>query len=447
MPRFKATDKLADKHAARKTARKRKRALKAQARAARRLVVLKVLACIIMLVVFGALGFAVGSSDYTMTLIGWMPFFMLVVGIILAGIYILILRNRVVFDEALSIGECQRDSDVVFTATFKNKTPLLVNRMTARFFIADMFDNIANESATSMSLTPFEEYGLSFSTRFEHIGTYKAGLRDVRVSDFLGLFAYTIENNAKREVEVTPRIIELEGIRFSNEAMDEQTKAAKSVLADSMEYAYSREYERGDPLKTIHWKLSARTGTYMTRLYEVYTNPSVLVVMDFYGPSNEARELMSMFDAVVESAYSIARFAEKQGMDVTIAYIDKFGAETYITEFDDDHLADVVASLPRMSNDINDSAGAIDILSRQMSSTHGFNNIFMCSANVGPEMVSAVIEAKLMRRNPNMIAVVPSRLLGKEREDYCVNLMRFESETIAYSIIADSRELATGGEL
>ena len=448
MPRIAAIDRLVDKRNARKKERERKRELRRYEHSDRGAVVLKVAVCALMLVAFAVLGFLVGSDEYQVTLIGWIPCIMLLCGILLGWIYLRVLKGGIRFEEVLSAPECMRDSDVVFTINFKNTTPLLATRMRASFFIADMFDNVVNESSTTLSLAPFEDYDLSLTTRFEHIGTFHAGLKEVTVADFLGLFTHTIENKSNQVVRVMPKVLDLEGIRFSNEAMDETMKAERSVLADSMDYAYVREYELGDPLKTIHWKLSARANNYMTRLYEVYTNPSVVIIMDFYGPSDEAEDLMSMFDAVVESAFSISRYSRSKGMETELHFYDRFGVERTVHSIDRKLLSEIVADLPRMSNDPVDANLALDIIKKQVTAARGFNNVFVCTANVGSDMVSAIVEAKVRRRSPHMVAVVPPRLVGRERDDWCANLGRLESTDIGYSIISRCSELsyAQGGD-
>ena len=440
-------DSLSDKRAAAKRERKRTQMLAAEARRARLRVVAKVAACLGVLALFALLGFAVGNADYQATLIGWVPFVMAVVGIALAGAYMLVLRSRIAFSEDADATECPRDSDVVFHVRFSNRSPLFATRCKASFYISDMFDNVANETTTTLCLNPFEDYDMSFSTRFEHIGSYHAGLDSLQIQDFLGLFSHTLRNDMRRVVEVTPKVIDLEEFHFSDESMEETTRAARSVLADSMDYAYVRDYAIGDPLKTIHWKLSARAGNYLTRLYELYTDPSVVIVMDFYAPSDEARELMSLFDCVVESAFSLARYARRRGMDAEIRYRSRLGVDHSITGFSGtkDTMADVVSDLPRMSNDPADAAAAMEIVSKQAGEVRGYSNVIVCSANVGPQMVGALVDAKVQRRVPALVAVIPSGLVGRERQDYCRDLVRLEADGVDYFVVSNASDLVEEG--
>ena len=421
--------------------RERKRRRVSAQRRARRTLVLKACLCVGVVVLFLVLALVVGDGDYHATAIGWVPFFLVVLCIASAFAYLQVLKRSLRFTESSDVGDCQRDRDVRFTVHFSNASPLFFFRIEAYFYISDLFGDIASEAMTTLALSPHEEYDLGFTTKFEHIGTYTAGLDRVVLCDFLGLFTATIRNERRKQVNVTPKLQAIDNMQFSNDALLETTKAAKSVLADSMDYSHVREYVPGDPLKTIHWKLSARADHYMTRLYEVYTNPGVGIIMDFYGPSDEATELMGMFDAVVESAFSVGRHAREKGMDTELFYRDKHGQARRLETWSRDDMPRIIDDMPRMSNNPTDAAGALDLLRDQIVSRYGQNNIVVCSANVGSEMVSTVIEAKIRRRAPLLIAVVPRGMVGRERDAYCKSLSRLDAADIPYLVLASSNEL------
>ena len=442
MPRIAAIDRLADKRAARKRGRERRRALRRYEHAGRGRMIAKVVVCVVMLLAFASLGFLVGNDQYQATLIGWVPCVMLLCGIGLGAAYLAVLRHAITFEELMDVPECSRDSDITFTMRFKNRSPLLATRMVTTFFICDMFGNVASENSTTLSLAPFEEYELPLTTRFEHIGTFTAGLKEITISDFLGLFTYTVKNRANQVVRVIPKVVDLDNIEFSNEAMDEAMKAARSVLADSMDYAYVREYELGDPLKTIHWKLSARSSTYMTRLYEVYTNPSVVFIMDFYADWDEAVDLMTMFDAIVEATFSFSRYAGRAGMDSEVHFIDRHREMRKLSQADVEKVNEIVGDLPAMSNNPEHAGIAIDVLKKQIADPRGFNNIFVITANLSHEMVSTVAQAKARRRTPNVIAVIPPSLVGRDRDKHCRNLGMLEDGDITFQVISHCSELS-----
>ena len=411
-------------------------------RAARRGVALRVVAVAAVLLLTLALALVVGTDEYRPAAVGWIPFIGVVTAIVLAFLYLQILKRSIKLLEKSNIKDCERNEDVRFKVRFSNRCPLFFFRMEAHFFTADLYGRPVSHRATTISLAPFEKYDMPFTTRFEHIGIYTAGLDRVVIYDFLRLFSCSIEGPKRQRIQVVPRLVPVSNIDFSNKSAVETTKAARSVLSDSMDYAAVREYAYGDPMKNVHWKLSARSEGLMTKLFEVYTNPGVAVMLDFYGPGQSALSLMRMFDAVVESGFSIARYAQWRGMDTEVHYVDRVGNPVRRTTWRQTDLPQVIGEMPRFSNDPRYEKDAIDLIRNQIHSTYGQNNVIVCTANLSARMIEVVVEAKMRRRDPLLIAVVPRGLEGRERDEWLAPLGRLDAEAIPYKVICDADELS-----
>lgn len=437
------TANIRNKIGASQRRRARKRHAAAPERCARRIAYLKALACAALICMCASLAVMVGDADYHATAFGWVPLVTVTLGILAAFIYLQVLKRALSFEETSSLADCQRDQDITFTVAFKNSSPLFFFRIEVYFYISDLYGNVASRAMTTMSLAPFESYELSFLGRFEHIGTYSAGLEKVRVVDFLNLFSATVPNERKQTVQVTPKLQPLDGLRFSPDAMQESTKAAKTILADSMDYAYVREYVPGDPLKTIHWKLSSRNadGRYMTRLYEMPTNPAVDVCMSFFAPGTDAAELMGLFDAVVESAFSIAGFARRQGMETTVSFVDARGERERLETWGEDDMPQIICDMPAMGNGSAAASAALDLVRDATVAEHTANNLVVCTADLSAQMVDLICDAKVRRKEPLLVAVIPSSLVGKQRDDYTAPLARLDAAGIGYIVISKSDEL------
>lgn len=408
---------------------------------ANRAKVLKALGVIVLLALFAFVAFAVGDGDYHATAIGWIPLIMASCAIALAFVYLQVLKGGLEVDAVSELHDCRRGDDIDFVVHFRNKTPLFYFRIEAFFYVSDLFGGVASEAATTLSLAPFESYDLHFSTRFEHIGTYSAGMNRLIVCDFLRLFTADAGEKRAQIVHVTPRIHALEGLALSNDSQTEAQQPRKSVFADSLDYAYVRPYVPGDPLKTIHWKLSARTDGYMTRLFEESTNPGVCVIMDFYAPEERTPYLMGMFDAVVESAISVARYAQAEGFETELRYTNREGETVLRSTFGDSELDEMVADMPSISNDAGRAQAGVDALSEQLRHRYGKNNLIMCTGNLSSRLIETAIEARMRRRNPMVIAVVPSDLEGRELEQWCEPLSRLDAADIGYKVISRSDDL------
>ena len=422
--------------------REQRREVRCQRNIGRRVAVLKAVAVAVVFVVLMALAFLVGDADYHVTVVGWMPPIALAAALALAYGYLQLVKRNLTFVEEAQITSCQRDEDVRFSVRFANPLPLFVFKIDAHLVITDAFGNVANTTATTLTLSPYESQSFGFALHFDHIGTYEAGLDHVVISDFLGLFTATVQNEKRSSINVTPRLHPVGGIRFSDDALMEASRAAKSVLADSMDYAYAREYVAGDPLKTIHWKLSARSDHYMTRLYEQYTNPGVCIVLDFYGPGTDADVLMTMFDTVVEAGFALADYSRSSGFATEMRFATKSGEHRVLRRWSLAEMPEVVSEMPSISNDEADRAAALDIVREQLTSARGQNNLVVVTADLDSDMVSLVLGARAYGRAPLMVAVVPAGVVGRERDAYCKPLAPLDAVDVPYVVIAHADELS-----
>lgn len=409
-------------------------------RAARLGKVWRVVACVTVVAVCIVMT-RFGNDEQHATIVSWLPLIAVLTAIALAFVYVQALRRTLVLLEKSNVTDCQRAEKVRFVVRFRNRSPLFHFRCEAHFFTADLYGNPVSHAVTTIVLSPFEVYDMPFTTSFDHIGTYQAGLDRVVIYDFLRLFSATVEGPKKTRVNVTPKLVSVPDLDFSNDAVVETTKAARSALSDSMDYAAVREYVWGDPLKNIHWKISARTPGYMTKLFETYNNPGVAIVLDFYGPGQDALTLMRMFDAVVETGFSVARYAQARGMDTEIHYCDKSGDRVRRTTWRRSDLPQIVSDMPQFTSEPKAAADALGVLNEQIRSIHGQSNIVVCTANLSSQMVETVVAAKVHRREPIVFAVVPKGLEGRDRDQWLAPLARLDAAGIGYMVLSDSTDL------
>ena len=406
-----------------------------------RTIVLKIIAVVAMVALCALGAFMIGDSNYQATMVGWVPLVSVVCVILLAFIYLCIIRGGLEISESTALGACKKGDNVTVVTTFKNKRPLFYFCIKVLIHITDSVGKPLTSINTTLALSPRDTYSMEFKVRFDHVGTYRAGVHEVIICDFLRLFTHRIFVGNQREVFVTPRIIPVNRITFSNDAELETQKTQRSAIADSLDYAAVREYVPGDPLKTIHWKISARAENYMTRLFEVYNNPGVAVVMDFYSDNTNNEALMGMFDAVVESAFSLANYSKEQGMDTEIHYVNKYGERCRRVSWSDADAQGIVKELPQMRKDAVHASETLELLHALAISQNGQNNLVVCTANLSAEMISLLIEAKGRKRNPILIAVIPAGLIGRERDAYCAHLGRLSTANIGYVVLNRADEL------
>ena len=372
---------------------------------------------------------------------GYLPLLVLVLTVVVSFVYLRILVRGFSFSEESMIPSCERGDDIDFVVHFKNATPLVVVRLEVSLYISDLFGEVDVEIPVTMPLMPFEDRDFSFDACFDHVGTYSAGVKQIKVCDLLGLFSKTIVNEKRHRVEVLPRLFDVSRVELTNVASQDSNKAFKPLVSDDMDYAGVRTYQWGDPLKTIHWKLSARNATkeYYTRLFETYTNPGLTIILDNSADEADSETLMFLFDCLVESALSVNFYARKQGIDSELCYISRAGVKkcTHIVRVDE--ASSLISDLTRIS--IGSGTPAFEMLQKETASLHGQDNVAFCTTHINEQIINCLIDMRMRKRNPILFVAVPRGLVDRERREYLKDLRRLDSLGVVYYAISSADEL------
>lgn len=391
-------------------------------------------------VVFCALALCVGDAEYRATPVGWVALIALMCLIGLSWVSVFVGASGVAVASERTRIDCPRAGEASFPVVLRNDGFLPLFRVDVRFSVVDREGCALDGSLVQVGLAARSSQTCSFRATFSHIGCFRVGVDEVVVHDFLGLFSRPVAVRAACEACVTPRLAAIASMRLDDHAPNEVSRPVKAVLADSMDYAYPRPYVVGDPLKTIHWKLSARTGNYQTRLFEQTVNPGVAVVLDLSAPPDalDAEETRKLFDCVVECGLSVARYAQRQGLELEIHYRNRAGDVSVLNAWDDDAAVRFVESLP-VRVDAHDGAALIEHVGGQACRQP---NIVVCTANLAEDMLAGVAAARLARRSPFVVAAVPGHVVDRARERYLAPLARLDSLGVGYVALSSADELS-----
>ena len=121
-----------------------------------------------------------------------------------------------------------------------------------------------------------EEFCVEKSFTAVFFGNGKAGIGSVTLSDYLGIFSYTINNaDFLNSIRIYPDIPEISGrdsfARSLTDAVsfDDSEETSQSMVSFNGVPGYDhRKYVPGDNLKLINWKISAKRGELLVRQLE-----------------------------------------------------------------------------------------------------------------------------------------------------------------------------------
>ncbi len=150
-------------------------------------------------------------------------------------------------------------------------------------------------------------------------GYFRIGPVTVRAGDPFGFFTQRETLPGDQYLTVYPRLLALEEIGLPPRHLLGETNVRRTVVTDPTRTIGTREYRPEDPFKAIHWKASARAGSYQTKVFEPTANLQVAIFLNldtvaryFEGIDQEHLE------RAISVAASLAQWADEQKFAVGI---------------------------------------------------------------------------------------------------------------------------------
>ncbi len=131
-----------------------------------------------------------------------------------------------------------------------------------------------------LAMSPRADYTVNNTVRFPFRGQYSIGVDCLYVYDFFRMFRLRIDVGETETVSVLPRRLHTD-ISQAGAVSDSARKSRKAPNSyEKIEISDIREYRNGDPLKSIHWKLSSKSEDFMVKNYDSGTSRETFVFCD-----------------------------------------------------------------------------------------------------------------------------------------------------------------------
>jgi len=150
-------------------------------------------------------------------------------------------------------------------------------------------------------------------------GAYDIGPVILSSGDLFGFHSRSTEQPSVQTILVYPRLVPLREVPLLAARPYGEKRARRWLLEDPMLLAGAREYRRGDSLRQIHWKASARFGRLQTRTFDASADPHLLIMVNSQTIEPAyAGTLRDKFEALLVIAASLARAGLEAGSPVGV---------------------------------------------------------------------------------------------------------------------------------
>ena len=159
---------------------------------------------------------------------------------------------------------------------------------------------------------------VTYQVRSDVRGRFEIGPMTVRVSDPFGMVEYTRAFTSTSTLTVTPQVLPLSGIPIGGAWTGSGDNRPRAFATGSAEDVTVREYRRGDDLRRVHWRSSARMGELMVRREEQPWQSRATIFLDNRVSSHRGHGSASTFEVAVIAAASIGLHLVHRGFLVRL---------------------------------------------------------------------------------------------------------------------------------
>lgn len=201
----------------------------------------------------------------------------------------------------------ERGNPVGLTLHIKNSSPFPIARAMITLTFENLFYPQPDDYTFICGIPAGKESTITLSINCEYSGAHSFTLKEVRIWDYTAMADVSVEAEAGASTVALPRVIEEEftteaiGGAGLTELVEQETKGN-----DSSTVIDTRDYQPGDKLQRIHWKLSTKLDKLLVKEYGSISSNDVFVLVELYrnldgAPDLEAESLShKRFDRIFD---------------------------------------------------------------------------------------------------------------------------------------------------
>lgn len=167
-------------------------------------------------------------------------------------------------------------------------------------------------------MAPGRRRSVGYPVRSEVRGRFTIGPLTVRLSDPFGLVELDRTFSSTAPLVVVPKVVALPPIPLSGAWTGSGDNRPRAFATGSAEDVTVREYRRGDDLRRVHWRSSARVGELMVRREEQPWQSRATLFLDNRQQAHRGRGSASSLEHAVSIAASVAVHLVQRGFVVRL---------------------------------------------------------------------------------------------------------------------------------
>ncbi len=138
-------------------------------------------------------------------------------------------------------------------------------------------------------------------------GKFKVGPTTIKFTDPLGLYHFEKELKTTKEVIVFPNILQVSNMSYKSMQPYGAIKNKTPIFEDPTLIVGLKEYQVGDEIKKINWKVSARHGKFYVNTYQPAISSGSVIILDLQDDDYNFRNRDYYMEQGIEVAASLVK--------------------------------------------------------------------------------------------------------------------------------------------
>lgn len=278
-------------------------------------------------------------------------------------------------------------------------------------------------------------------------GHYRFDAAVAVLEDPFGLARREVQLEAPGALLVFPRIVELDGLFSESGAHVHDGKRQLLQRPSGFDVHSVREYERGESLRKVHWRSTARRGELMVKELEDAPRDEVAVVLDASARPVAGTPPDSAFDLQVRAAGSILRAHTVRGRRAVLVVTSR---ERELTRLGADGGAWRGALEALAAVEPDGTAPVASALAGEGSPAARAVDVVVVTSELAPELAERLLRRSSARRATSLVLVdrasfLDGRPAGPPADDALVRRLRRGGVPVAVLRRGDDLAAALGG--
>lgn len=151
-----------------------------------------------------------------------------------------------------------------------------------------------------------ETKSIEYQIRCNRRGYFQIGPTILETGDLMGFYRRYRTGASPRFLTVLPEVVPLRSYEIGSRRPIGEIRMRENVMSDPTRLRGIRQWQPGDPMRSVHWSATARTGTLHSKIYEPSSIIGATLVLDLHCKSNPQTQEPVRTDLAITAAASIA---------------------------------------------------------------------------------------------------------------------------------------------